>query len=172
MGGQTPIDAMKALEICQAMCDVAVGLGCAVADSCQNEECPQFIFDARNECLDEFAALWECRKEFYETDGQCHLYCNALVDPVFACLEQYGCWRAMDASPCDFEADAGPNGEDVCNCRETCEQVALEMKCLRGTNQTDCDCYADGSYVGSCTLNKALCTYRAENTCCNQFYGL
>ena len=162
------LDPMQARQLCMDVCMMAAGHGCTQAPFCP-EQCDDWVFDARIECLDEFAALWACKKEYYNM-GLCGVSCKSKAATVDECLMQYGCWQPPGT--CDYTLGTGPNGEDVCNCGETCVQVPYEMKCLISNGQSVCDCYANDNFVGSCVLEKEWCTYRVEQSCCNQFYGL
>ena len=100
-------------------------------------------------CLEEWAAYLNCLADSF--NGNCEQQqptCDAEKNVWFACQDANGCeyWG------CGQDATS-------CTCTGECKNTELEQVCqfTDGGMNIPCDCYADGEFLGSCTVNGNAC---------------
>jgi hypothetical protein len=96
----------------------------------------------------------ECMADNF--NGNCgQPVCEAESDAYLACFDAETC----EGYSCSQDATS-------CTCTGECKKQSLEQVCLfsDGGMNIPCDCYADGTFIGSCTMNGDACA--VPTGCC------
>ncbi len=106
-------------------------------------------------CLDEWVAYVECLAGAFNGNCQQDVACDPEFGAYGACIETSSC------------TGYSCNDDDLsCSCNGTCKGTSLEQVCTfnDGGMNLGCDCFENGTFLGSCTMNGNACNIAAG--CC------
>lgn len=147
-GGSSSEAAIKA-DTCNNICST-FGM-CSPTENCVGD----CIAEDVPNCITEWAAYLNCLADGFNGNCEQLAACDAEKNVWFACQDAMGC----ESWGCGQDATS-------CTCTGECKNTSLEQVCqfTDGGMNIPCDCYADGAFLGSCTVNGDACNI--PDGCC------
>jgi hypothetical protein len=156
--GTTTVDP----DICSRLCKVLLDSGCEAGTpgECVSQ-CNQSLVEA-DECAPALSAVYACYEPYLP---QCPkdppVACSGQLQAYTDCIGQGGTCSSPTCS-----AGGGPNGQEFCDCQQTCNGRFIEASCETHKDTTVCSCVINGAQVGTCSGSASKDPCNLQVGCC------
>lgn len=153
-------------DICSRLCKILIDSGCETGKpgECVSQ-CNQSLVEA-DACAPELSAVYACYEPYLP---QCPKDpppgCDGVLQAYTQCMNQGGGCGSPNCS-----GGIGPDGQESCDCQQSCNGRFIEASCNSAQGTTVCSCAINGAQVGTCSGSSSKDPCNLTNGCCAAFF--
>lgn len=147
--------------LCQDLCSAGQAAGCFSGDPAECIQGCNGTYSQYPECTAELNAAYQCAIAGVPVSG-CEL--------ETVCSDELAAVQACQGGGCG-EGTCSSDGNTMCSCETTCNNVARQVDCQSSAAGIECSCYEDSVLLGTCAGADLSCNIDGDG-CCVEYWTL